>query len=87
MKLIFCPVCSDVVKLKAERIPCECGHSWGLLAEDGIAEIAGEAIPFGITDSSLIEAYKNYHVAGSGMALTSFVYPGCDVHLLTFLDT
>lgn len=59
MKLLFCPRCSDVTKLKVqERRECACGKSWGMYIDDLNAEYGGEAVPLGFSNPSLLEALK-----------------------------
>ena len=42
MKLLFCPSCLDIRKLKTcERTKCKCGHSWGQYAQDGWHSVYG----------------------------------------------
>lgn len=59
MKLLFCPRCSDVTKLKVqERRECACGKSWGMYIDELNAEYGGEAVPLGFSNPSLLEALK-----------------------------
>lgn len=59
MKLLFCPRCSDVTKLKVqERRECACGKSWGMYIDSLNAEYGGEAVPLGFSNPSLLEALK-----------------------------
>lgn len=58
MKLILCPSCGDVVKLRVVKWrSCDCGESHGRYLKDGYhAEIAGKAIAIGIINNSLLKA-------------------------------
>lgn len=52
MKLIYCPTCNDVKRLKFGKTLCDCGASWGwcrgpLLTAPPV-EFGGDAIPLGI---------------------------------------
>lgn len=59
MKLLFCPRCSDVVKLKVGVIRvCDCGASHGQYIDELNAEYSGEAIPLGFSNPSLLEALR-----------------------------
>lgn len=80
MKLLLCPVCHDVRKLLSEKTLCVCGSSWGRYLTDGLhAEIGGQAIPLGFTNSSLVNAVRNRPKQGMGADFTAFVIPNeCD---------
>jgi len=60
MKLIFCPECFDVVKLRAEeKRTCYCGESWGQYYPDHIrASYGGKCIPLGINNNSVDMALR-----------------------------
>lgn len=60
MKLIFCPECQDVVKLRVEHYRyCWCCKSGGQYAKDGLhAIIYGLAIPIGFANMSFHKAIK-----------------------------
>jgi len=79
MKLIFCPTCHDVRRLKAETVECECGDSWGEYKGDLFAEVYGKAIPLGFANSSFVQALKNRPDEGLGSRFEAFVIPRhCD---------
>ena len=60
MKLILCPKCQDVVKLKPRLTECQCKKSWGYYKEDLLhAVIGGDAIPLGILNNTLVKAMMN----------------------------
>ena len=78
MKLILCPKCSDVLRLfPAETMrTCYCGQSYGRYKADGLcAEIGGEAIPLGISNTSFIKAVQQRPESGSGAVFEAFVIP------------
>lgn len=75
MKLLFCPHCQDVLKLKTERRECGCGKSWGLYEDRRQARIGGSAIPLGINNRSLLAALEISPESGSGSAFDAFVIP------------
>lgn len=78
MKLIFCPKCQDVVKLRAtpEISECQCGESWGYYHEDGYnATINDVAIPIGFANSTLAAAIKKQPESGWGERFEAFVIP------------
>ena len=81
MKLILCPDCQDVKKIRTEEIIyCYCGNSWGKYLDDLHAEIGGKAIPIGFGNYSLVSALKNRPEEdnGSGGKFEAFVIPkGC----------
>jgi len=58
MKLIFCPKCSDVVKLSNERKYrwCKCRASGGRYKKDNLnAIVTGSAVPIGLCNNSLFD--------------------------------
>jgi len=77
MKLIYCPICQDVVKLwhqDDEARFCHCGASFGKYDEDGLhATIYGEAIPLGFDNASLRDALKLRPEEGCGSQFSAFV--------------
>ena len=79
MKLIYCPICQDVVKLwhqDDEARFCHCGASFGKYDEDGLhATIYGEAIPLGFDNASLRDALKLRPEEGCGSQFSAFVIP------------
>lgn len=76
MKLIFCPICQDVVKLDYDPRFCECEKSSGYYMEDGLnAVIFGKAIPIGFANSSLAEALRCRPQDGMGKRFEAFVIP------------
>lgn len=58
MKLLLCPCCSDVRKLRPEKTYCSCRKSWGKYTDDIHAEIGGETIALGIDNKTLALALK-----------------------------
>ena len=57
MKLIFCPNCDDVIRLKKSIRTCTCVRSWGMYLEDGLhAKIGGDAIPLGFNNMDFVRA-------------------------------
>lgn len=80
MKLIFCPVCEDVVKLVASRRYCHCARSYGQYLGDGLhAEIGGEAVPIGFDNHSFARAIKQRPEEGEGSRFEAFIIPvKCD---------
>lgn len=76
MKLLYCPKCSDVVKL-GHNSPrtCVCRASGGRYVDNLNAEIWGEAIPLGFANSSLMMALRAQPESGLGKEFTAFVIP------------
>jgi hypothetical protein len=75
MKLLFCPHCRDVLKLRYEMRTCECGRCWGLYEDITHARIGGDAIPLGIGNRSLMDALETRPEDGMGVAFAAFVMP------------
>ena len=76
MKLIFCPHCQDVVKIRRDPRRCWCGKSGGLYKEDGLnAIIYGDAIPLGFLNSTFSKALKERPFSGAGTEFKAFVIP------------
>ncbi len=77
MKLIFCPVCHDIVKLLLEMDrSCQCACSWGHYKGDGLnATYGGMAIPLGIANSTFVKAVQNRPESGEGERFEAFVIP------------
>lgn len=59
MKLIYCPVCSDIRRLRNTLIICDCGASSGKYIDNVNAEIYGDAIPIGIDNKLFVSAINN----------------------------
>ena len=81
MKLIYCPVCKDIVKLTRRIRSCQCGQSSGRYKDDVNAIISGRSIPLGIDNTSFLKARlaRPYHDIGDGALFTAFVIPhNCD---------
>jgi len=63
MKLLLCPRCGDVRKLRYNETRCECGASWGSYAPDGLkATIGGEALCLGLGNLALDAAICAHRV-------------------------
>ena len=76
MKLILCPACGDVIRLREHTRQCLCRESWGrYLADGATAEVGGKAIPLGFVNESLAEAVRNRPESGKGERFTAFVIP------------
>ena len=57
MKLIVCPECEDVVRLRNNEMRyCSCGKSGGMYIDKQQAMIEGKAVPIGISNESLVKA-------------------------------
>ena len=76
MKLIFCPECQDVRKMRAGvPVSCQCGLSWGRYIDDLNAVYGGEAVPIGIANPSLATAIEYRPDSGAGTKFDAFVIP------------
>jgi len=75
MKLLFCPHCRDVLRLRFKRRTCECGKSWGNYEDNDLAKIGGAAIPLGIGNAGLVDALESRPMSGQGERFLAFVIP------------
>ena len=76
MKLIYCPMCDDVVRLRLAVKRCKCKGSSGHYHDDGLtATITGFAIPLGFAYLSFHHAVANQPNTGQGLTFTAFVIP------------
>jgi len=75
MKLIYCPLCEDVVRLVQEVRRCRCLRSSGCYVDDLQAVIAGEAIPLGVAWGSFLTALAKRPRKGNGKRFEAFVIP------------
>ena len=80
MKLLFCPMCQDIVKLLKERQrTCVCGKSWGMYLENGVDSIyGGEAVVLGFGNETFMSAIRKLGGRGPdglGWRFTAFVMP------------
>jgi hypothetical protein len=76
MKLIYCPVCEDIVKLHRTLTTCQCGRSYGMYAPDGYhAVYSGKAIPLELANSSFMFALNAQPESGNGQTFTAFMIP------------
>jgi len=74
MKLIFCPVCQDVVRLiRSRKRFCKCRTSWGKYLDDVFAQIGGPAIPLGFHNSSFADALEGQPDYPPGKQFIAFV--------------
>jgi hypothetical protein len=75
MKLIYCSLCHDIIRLRRQVTTCKCGLSHGTYLNDLNAVYSGDAIPLGIDNSSFIDALKNQPKKGQGVRFEAFVIP------------
>lgn len=74
MKLIYCPVCADIVRLTSRKRSCECRQSWGKYLQDGLeAVIGGSAVPLGFANGSFVQALLRQPESGMGSRFEAFV--------------
>ena len=60
MKLLYCPKCQDVRKLKFKKTFCQCRRSWAYYQEDGRYAVCNTfAVLLGLGWTSLEKALKN----------------------------
>lgn len=58
MKLIYCPICDDIRKIRKDNTNCVCGRSWGRYLDSLNAQYGGKAIPLGIDNYSFFDALQ-----------------------------
>lgn len=77
MKLIYCPECLDMKKVKMMDLRyCACGKSWGYYLEDDLtAVIGGLAVPVAIQNDELRRAVRQRPREGRGAHLGARVLP------------
>ena len=77
MKLIYCPKCLDMKKLRMLVLRrCACGQSWGYYRDDDLtAEIGGSAVPIAIENDELREAVALRPKDGRGATVEARVLP------------
>lgn len=77
MKLVYCPECLDVKKVRKLKVRyCACGKSWGYYLEDDLtAEIGGLAVPLAIENDELREAVARRSKTGTGSEFPARVLP------------
>jgi len=76
MKLIFCPHCHDVVKMRVGiKTFCECGKSWGAYTDNLNAVRNEQCIPLGFTNGSLVNAINHQPEEGLGKNFEAFIIP------------
>lgn len=77
MKLIYCPVCHDVVRLLTLKPrTCACGRAFGMYDDDDLhAFVGGSAIPLGFANLSLRHALNEQPISGDGKPFNAFVIP------------
>ncbi len=90
MKLIFCPYCTDVVRLfPGEWRRCKCKKVGGTYKEDGLhAEITKKAVPLGFNNYQFLLAMSNRPKEGMGERFEAFIIPDkCDtIQIVDFPD-
>jgi hypothetical protein len=77
MKLIYCPECLDMVKVRRlELRQCACGKSWGYYLDDDLtAEVGGQAVPIAVENDDLREAVLRRPKSGHGASVEARVLP------------
>ena len=75
MKLLFCPRCQDVIKLRHTKTVCECGSSWGQYVDKLNAKIGGMTISLGFNNFSFHMAIVDRPLEGMGKGFEAFVIP------------
>ena len=76
MKLIYCRVCGDFLRLRWEVRYCGCRTCWGYYHRNGLSAVINkEAVPIGFTNHTFKHAIDNQPDAGRGLEFTAFVIP------------
>ncbi len=73
MKLILCPHCSDIVRLREKRRSCDCGKCSGQYLDGLNAVYSAEAIPLGVDNNSLMSAVRSWLLTGENAHLNAFL--------------
>lgn len=84
MKLIYCKLCQDVVRLiKDHDRKCSCGKSGGQYLDNLNAEYFGDnAVPIGFSNPDFRIALRNRPKEGLGTRFEAFVIPEmCDTFI------
>ena len=70
MKLLLCPVCHDVAKLRQEpeMTVCQCGTSWGFYKADGWHAVIGAGLAIGVDNNSVAYALRE-RLNGNGKSV------------------
>lgn len=74
MKLLFCPECTDIVRLFSEPRTCRCGKSSGRYVDDNEA-VMTHGIPIGIGNDTFTSAIRHRQDSGNGTMFGAFVFP------------
>lgn len=75
MKLMYCPKCGDIVRLKLRSRSCECGFSRGRYT-DNINAVILNGIPIGFAGRAFQTALSLENMPGEkGHEFTAFVIP------------
>lgn len=75
MKLIYCPYCGDIFRLREELKRCTCGFSGGKYIDSLAAIVTEESICLGFTNNSFTIALNNIPESGLGKTFNAFVIP------------
>lgn len=76
MKLLYCTICKDIIKLISTVRGCCCGESSGYIKPDKkTAVVHGPTRVVGINDKTFFEAVNNQPKQGSGKNFTSYILP------------
>lgn len=77
MKLIYCPECLDVKKVRMLKLRrCRCGKSWGYYLDDDLtAVVGGLAVPLAVENDKLREAVARRPESGRGSQCRLRVLP------------
>lgn len=74
MKLLFCKVCQDLIKLDYEIRTCKCGNGGGKYINSTDAEYFGShAVPMGIANGSLRKALTGDNTGTRGERVEAFI--------------
>jgi len=56
MKLLYCPNCEDIIKLRTKVRFCDCGAISGRYLDNKMAVYTGDAVPLGIDNNMFLGA-------------------------------
>ena len=80
MKLLFCPECSDVIKLSYKKRFCFCKKSYGYIKDEitGVCDVAyinSVGMPLAIDNNDLVRAFNSRKTEDSAWVIKAWVLP------------
>ena len=72
MKLLYCSICEDVIKLRTKVRSCTCGAVSGRYLDNRMAVYTGDAVPLGINNKTLLHTVTRWKETGFGLNFDAF---------------